>query len=322
MTFKAYLQSRGANEKALWTATVWTRAMLGVDPHDLSALFFLNYCKSGGGLLNMRSDRKGGGQHLRIRQGTQTVSKKLASLLPGKTLRLNTQVKQIIQDGPHGVIVTSGNGDAFSGRKLISTVPSPVLKTIEWQPPLHPAKLAWSEAAGYGFYCKAMMVFKTPFWIPKGFCGLAQSFTGPAAVIRDSCSPQDNVAVLTCFMAGPPAHEWSLLSDKDRIDQLLNQLGQLFNAQDLVKSEFVDMVLYEWLGDEFSGYGCPCASLPPGVLDSLGPSALREATGNLHFAGTETSGEWKGYMEGAVLSGERAAKEVIKGLSFGGLSRL
>lgn len=60
----------------------------------------------------------------------------------------------------------------------------------------------------------------------------------------------------------------------------------------------------------------------PGVLDTLGPDALRESSGNLHFAGTETAGEWKGYMEGAIRSGERAAAEVVKSFNAGITSRL
>jgi monoamine oxidase len=32
--------------------------------------------------------------------------------------------------------------------------------------------------------------------------------------------------------------------------------------------------------------------------------------GNLHFAGEWTNVEWQGYMEGAIISGERAAREV------------
>lgn len=296
--------------------------MLGIDPRDISALFFLNYCISGGGLLNMRSDRKGGGQHLRIRQGTQSVSKRLAETLPPQSVLLNSPVKQITQDGPQRISVTAADGTTINSRKVVLTVPSPVLKHINFQPALHPAKLLWSEAAGYGYYAKAMMVFKTHFWIPKGFCGLAQSFTGPAAVIRDSCSPADNTAVLTCFMGGPPAQEWSKLPRVTRIEQLLTQLGELFDAKEQVKNEFVEMICYEWPEDEYAGFGCPCAHLPPGVLDSVGPNALRQATGDLHFAGTETSGVWKGYMEGAVLSGERAAEEVIARLKAGVLSRL
>jgi monoamine oxidase len=63
------MKQQGASEKGLATVSIWTRAMLGCEPSELSALFFLDYCKSGGGLLQMRSDQKSGGQHLRIRQG-------------------------------------------------------------------------------------------------------------------------------------------------------------------------------------------------------------------------------------------------------------
>jgi monoamine oxidase len=43
--------------------------------------------------------------------------------------------------------------------------------------------------------------------------------------------------------------------------------------------------------------------------------ALREPFEAIHFVGTETSFEWKGYMEGAVRSGERGAAEVIEALA-------
>ena len=42
--------------------------------------------------------------------------------------------------------------------------------------------------------------------------------------------------------------------------------------------------------------------------------ALREVVGNLHWAGTESSTYWVGYMDGAVRSGRRAAAEVLAAL--------
>jgi monoamine oxidase len=33
--------------------------------------------------------------------------------------------------------------------------------------------------------------------------------------------------------------------------------------------------------------------------------------GRIHWAGTETSEVWNGYMDGAIRSGERAAREVL-----------
>ncbi|KAK7419368.1 hypothetical protein QQX98_003320 [Neonectria punicea] len=319
LTFEAYLRSRGASELALATATVWTRAMLGQDPRDISALYFLNYCKSGGGLLAMRSDRKGGGQHLRVRQGTQHFAKDLASSLPEGVVRLNTPVQAVVQDGSHSVKVQAGA--VYAARKVITTVPGPVLKTIAFTPKLPPAKQVYAESLSYGYYTKAMMEFRTPFWVERGFCGLAQSFIGPASVVRDTCSPADSKYVLTCFMSGEPGAAWAALPTREREQALVTQLGKLFGADNL-DEQFVQMTTYEWVHDQFAGWGCPCTALTPGVLDALGGDGLREPCGNLHFAGTETAGEWKGYMEGAVRSGERAAAEVVKSLNAGVVSRL
>lgn len=322
MSFEAYLRSRNATETSIATATVWTRAMLGVEPADVSALYFLNYCKSGGGLLQMRSDRKGGGQHLRIRQGTQSIAKALARELPPNTIRLETPVTDVVQDGPGFVQLAVRNGSTVRARKVITTVPSPALKSINFEPKLHPVKQAWSESARYGFYTKAIAIFKTPFWIGKGLCGLVQSFVGPASVIRDTSSPGDDKHALTCFMVGLPGAEWGSLPAAEKQEKVLVQLGSLYGDEAIIREEFVEMVSYDWAEDRWTGGGCPCASLPPGVLDSLGSGSLREPLGNLHFAGTETSVEWKGYMEGAVRSGERAACEVVQGLSNGCASRL
>lgn len=71
MTLEQWVLGNGGGKTGLAAATVWTRAMLGMEPREMSALFFLNYCNSGGGLMQMRSDRRNGGQYLRIVQGRQ-----------------------------------------------------------------------------------------------------------------------------------------------------------------------------------------------------------------------------------------------------------
>jgi monoamine oxidase len=53
--------------------------------------------------------------------------------------------------------------------------------------------------------------------------------------------------------------------------------------------------------------------MAPNTMKSFG-HLLRVPVGDIHFAGTETSTAWNGYMEGAVLSGERAAREVLESL--------
>ena len=52
------------------------------------------------------------------------------------------------------------------------------------------------------------------------------------------------------------------------------------------------------------------AVAPPDVLTKYGQALTMRAEG-LHFAGTETSPYWTGYMDGAIRSGERVAKEIM-----------
>lgn len=71
-------------------------------------------------------------------------------------------------------------------------------------------------------------------------------------------------------------------------------------------------VLQRWDNEGFSRGG-PVAYAPPGVLTEYG-AALRKPADGIHWAGTETSTYWNGFMDGAVRSGERVAKEVLAAL--------
>jgi len=84
-TFEEFVTSKGKGNSALAAATVWTRAMLGefvtpissqtgliktgLEPREMSAFFFIDYCMRGGGLAQMRSDQKHGGQYMRLPHG-------------------------------------------------------------------------------------------------------------------------------------------------------------------------------------------------------------------------------------------------------------
>ena len=62
-----------------------------------------------------------------------------------------------------------------------------------------------------------------------------------------------------------------------------------------------------------SATGVPVAIAGPGTLTEYG-RAIREPVGKIHWAGTETSTFWNGYMDGAVRSGKRAAQGVLDSL--------
>ena len=56
--------------------------------------------------------------------------------------------------------------------------------------------------------------------------------------------------------------------------------------------------------------GCPVGLMTTGTLTQYAP-ALRTPCGRIHWAGTETATHWHGFMEGALESGERAAREAL-----------
>lgn len=134
-------------------------------------------------------------------------------------------------------------------------------------------------------------------------------------MVRDTSVAADGNHNLTCFVAGDPGRAWNALPKSQQLSSLIKQLAVLFadGDEEVVRREFVEFTRSEWGEDEWTGFGCPCPSTAPGVL-TQGGEALATQEGVLHFVGTETAGVWMGYMEGAVESGERGAREVREAL--------
>jgi monoamine oxidase len=307
LTLEEFVKAEGGGKSALASTTVATRAMLGLEPSDIGALFFLNYCKSGGGLMRMRSDKKDGGQYLRIVKGTQEISKCMSKALTPGSLILNSPVWAIEQTG-QSILLLAGTGQ-YRCKKAIVSIPTPLYKDIHFDPPLPQDKAELASLTRLGSTNKMLLVFSEPFWRKRGLCGMIQSFVGPVSVARDSSVDHKGVFSLTCFVAGATATAWIKLSKEEREKTVFNHVKRVFSPFVDVPAP-IDVIHHIWIEDQWS-QGCPCPAMPPGALTKLGHS-LRTPHANVHFAGTETSYEWKGYMDGALRAGERGAQEVIQ----------
>lgn len=317
ISFETYLQEANVTAKAHATAQVWTHAMVGCDPSEVSALYFLEYCAAGGGLMTMRGDGKDGGQYLRIREGTSAFAEGMARKLQPNSLKLQSPVTSITQGPNNGHVLVTVKGsdpETFRARKVIISIPTPVYKTIAFSPPLPPAKTAVTNRTRYGFYTKYIVSFRRPFWLDKNHCGLAQSFIGPISVIRDTSLDDGKTYCLTCFMGGKFGRKWAAQDAEGKKRAVLKQIGDIFADGTDISDLFVEAFESPWMEEEYSGWGCPCPVTPPGVL-AEGWGALCAPFGNLHFVGTELSTVWRGYMEGAVRSGSSGAAEVMLDLN-------
>ena len=236
---------------------------------------------------------------------------------------LSSPVSSIRQNAA-GVLVRTTNNLTLRARKVIVSVPTPLYRDIAFTPALTGAKLALSSSTRLGYFAKVILVYASPWWTNAGLAGLAHSFnttsdgkagngSGPITLIRDTSDPESGVYALTCFVLANVGREWSNLPAAQRRKEALEQVVQIYADVDagLILAPF-EVFEQEWSKEEFSK-GCPCPVTAPGVMTSVG-HAIREPFGNVHFVGTETSVVWKGYMEGAVRSGERGASEVIEAL--------
>ncbi|EXJ91270.1 hypothetical protein A1O1_04380 [Capronia coronata CBS 617.96] len=311
MTLEEWCKANSTSSSALASVTLWTRALLGLEPSELSALFFLDYCKSGGGLLQLRSDFKHGGQHLRFVKGTQSMSLGLAELLHPGSVVLDSPVRRISQT-PEGIFVSAGRGE-FQCRRVIVSVPTVLYKEIAFDPPLPPAKVELGQKNVHGYTLKVMVSYTEPWWRKKGLSGATMSFRGPITTSRDSSTDGTGQFSLTCFTNGAFGRKVSLLPQRERFDAILAHIKRTYGPyMDGGVPDPIAVTEHEWYKDQWA-QGCPCPASPPGIMTGC-HHALRTPHGKVHFVGTETAYEWKGYMEGAVRSGERGAKEVIEAL--------
>jgi monoamine oxidase len=244
--------------------------------------------------------------------GTQSFSTKMAeSMVPGSVM-LEAPVSRISQTRS-GATVTTEDGTKYHCKKVIVSVPTPVYKDLVFSPPLPLDKLQYSSSTTLGYYAKMILLWDQPWWRELGYCGMTQSFVGPAAVTRDTSDEKFGQFSLTCFITGEPGRAWSKLSASSRKENVLAQLVILFGPENESRIRAPTEVFeQEWSKDQWSR-GCPCPYTPPNIITEVG-TALRASFGAIHFVGTETSFEWKGYMEGAIRSGERGAIEVCDAL--------
>jgi monoamine oxidase len=157
---------------------------------------------------------------------------------------------------------------------------------------------------------KVEAVYPTPFWRDSGLTGQFLTVGGPVGYAFDNSPPDGSPGVLAGFVGGTQNLTWAVKSPAERRAGVLAQYARIF--QDARFSTPIDYFDMDWTVEQWSRGG-PTAVAGPGTLTAYGP-ALRAPVGRIHWAGTETSDYWQGYMDGAVRSGERAAREVLAAL--------
>jgi monoamine oxidase len=192
-------------------------------------------------------------------------------------------------------------------------VPPLLAQRIEFRPALRAPRA--TAATGRGCAVKVHLGYPAPVWREHGLSGWSVSTNGPLLFTVDDSPPDESAGVLTGFVTGAAASSFSALSSAKQRDAALAHTRRLFPQL----PPPTRCAVTDWLAEKYSR-GCYAALFGPGDWLRLGPT-LTAPHGRVHWAGTETSLEFFGLMEGAIRSGRRVATELIHGAEPAPVSR-
>jgi monoamine oxidase len=278
-----------------------TESVFAAEPRDLSLLHALFYYRSGQGIINLTSTA-GGAQDSRFVGGSQLVSIRMAERL-GKRVVLNAPVRSIAHT-PRGVTVVTDAG-SWRGTAVIVAMAPTLAGRIDYDPPLPAERDQLTQRVPQGSVIKYEAVYPTPFWRAEGLSAYSNSDRPPVRLTYDNSPPSGRPGVLLGFVTGSDARRLTGRSAAARRRAVLGSFTRLLGPR---AAHPTNLIEHNWSQEPWTR-GCYEGYLPPGVWTDYG-AALRAPIGRIHWAGTETSEVFMGYMDGAVRSGERAASEV------------
>ena len=281
-------------------------AVWAAQPEDLSLLHLLFYVHSAGS-LELLFDTEGGAQQDRFVGGSQLVALRMAEQLGADRFILSAPVRRVEHD-PDGVAVHA-DGAVARGRRAIVALAPPLAGRIVYDPPLPGYRDQLTQRMPLGTVAKCMAIYDEPFWRAEGLSGQGMSVTGPVKLTYDNSPPGGSPGVLLGFLEGRHARELGRLAADERRTAVVDCFARLFGPRAARPESYVERL---WAEEEWSR-GCYGCHMPPGAWTSYGP-ALRTPLGRLHWAGAEYATVWNGYMDGAVRSGQHAAREALEGL--------
>jgi monoamine oxidase len=285
----------------------WTQPGFGADPDELSLLYVLWYVACSGnednvGTFSRNSDTANGAQERRFVGGSQLVPIRLAQKL-GDIVALRAAVS-LIEQGSGRVTVTTARG-RVRAKRVVVAAPPPLVLDIDWYPQLPTRRLQLLRHLDMGQLMKCDAVYERPFWRDAGLNGFGINDSGAARAVFDNCPKEGEPGVLLAFVGGGTWRTYGTMTLAERRQAVLQGFADMFGEQAMHPIDYVE---HDWTHERWTTGG-PVANYAPGTMSQFG-STIRQPHGRVHWAGTETSTYWTGYMDGAVRSGERAAVEV------------
>jgi monoamine oxidase len=310
-TLETWIRVNSVNPRFRRIVSVTMRPIFGAEPREFSLLFALFYIAASGneqnyGTFERNFNTRDGAQMYRFHGGSELIVRRIVDQL-GESLRLKTPVRRIVQGA--GAVRVESEQVTISGKRVIVAIPPPLAARIDYDPLLPAERDQLTQRVPMGTLIKAAAVYDRAFWRDEGLSGAAVSLNGPVNATFDDSPPSGTPGVIFGFIGGDEARAHKRRSEAERREAVLRNYTDFFGQAAATPIDYFES---DWSDEEWTRGG-PVGVPGPGTLYSYG-EAIRQPCDRIHWAGTETSTFWNGYMDGAVRSGKRAAREVLDGL--------
>jgi monoamine oxidase len=260
--------------------------------------------------LRATEDEEDDPKQWRIADGYDAVIESLrAGLDPSRsTLHLGCEATEV-KWSRGSVEVTSRKGDTFHAAAAVITIPIGVWKSadaIRFDPPLREKERAIRKLE-VGHVVKVVLGFHERFWDPERVFVVSRD---PFMPTWWTTTPV-RASMLTGWAGGHAADR--MLAAQDLTDRALQSLASVFGVKRREIDSKLDSVhVHNWQADPFSRGAYSYAGVGG---EHAHDTLARHVEGTLFFAGEATTSDETGTVAGAIGTGRRAAKQLLRTLA-------
>jgi monoamine oxidase len=229
--------------------------------------------------------------------GNSRLVKALSASIGNDLIHTGMPVASIRQRG--GKITVTAGGRNFVADACICTVPARTLDKIKFDPPLPAAQSAAVDKLQYARIIKNCVLFRERFWGAEDF-SLVSDVTSHYYFHSTKTQPGKQ-GILCSYAIGEKADVLAAQNAPRRSEIITRDLLPL-NEQ--APKLALNIQSLAWQRDVYTQGAY--AFYRPGQWFTLRP-ILQQSHGKVLFAG-EHLADWQGFMEGAVVTGEAAAR--------------
>jgi monoamine oxidase len=255
------------------------------------------------GNANDEMDFRVEGGNIRVIEGLEK-----AVIRRGGSIHLENEVKRIRQDHSAVHVVVPGKR-TYRAAFCVCTVPARTLTDIIFEPRIPDDQWDAAKQLQYARIMKTVLLFKERFWLQNGRTKFSCFTDGASDFIFDSSLYQPQpYGILCSYAIGDKADDLKALFDihPDNLQRAIEtDLAMIFSK---VKPKAVAITAQPWQADEYTQGAY--ALYRPGQWFGI-RAILQEPHMRVYFAGEHLADE-QGFMEGAVVTGEAAALNILK----------